>query len=88
MPRTLHAPTRMPHFPVDSGVVPCSTSDRTDQWHPTNAAELAAAQRTCTGCRVRKACHDMGVTTKQSGVWGGHLLRHGTPSRTYFHSSH
>lgn len=88
MPRTLHAPKRMPRFPDDSGIVPCSTSDRTDLWHPTNATELAAAQRTCAGCAIRQVCHDMGVATKQSGVWGGHLLRNGEPSRGYFHPSH
>lgn len=44
---------------------------------PTSSAELAVAQRVCSGCAMRDLCLTLGETRSESGVWGGVLLDRG-----------
>jgi hypothetical protein len=69
------APT--PHDP--KLVWACADHPDPDLFHPTDEADLAAAQAICARCPVRELCLSLGLQRDEYGVWGGVLLESGKP---------
>ena len=69
------APT--PHDP--ELVWACADHPDPDLFHPTDQADLAAAQALCADCPVRELCLALGLARGEYGVWGGVLLDNGKP---------
>lgn len=60
---------------------PCASAPDPDFFHSTVAAKVRTAQSYCRGCPRRLSCLKEGMSSRQSGVWGGRLLRLGKTVR-------
>lgn len=59
----------------------CKYTDNADSFSdPFTEEDLDTAIAYCEFCPIRKACHNIGVTRREDGVYGGVLLRRGQPT--------
>lgn len=55
----------------------CKGHPAPDIFQPRGRADLLAAQEVCEPCTMAGTCLLLGIERKETGVWGGVLLRYG-----------
>lgn len=63
---------------------PTACEDEPNLFHPETPLAYRRARAICCECPFREACLRWGLEESASGVYGGHLLRDGKPSRHLF----